>query len=57
MYIHIGNEIIFFILAYTLIYIIVSFTRKCVTTEMGAISVITILVTVVFLVIILFATW
>ena len=56
LYIHLNAGIIF-VLAYTVIYIIVSFAKKCVTAEMGAISVITILVTVVSLAIILFATW
>ena len=56
LYIHLGADIIF-VLSYTLIYIIVSFAKKCVTAEMGAISVITILVTIVSLAIILFATW
>lgn len=56
LYIHLGTNIII-VLACPVICIIVSFAKKCVTEEIGAISVITILVTVVSLAIILFATW
>lgn len=56
LYIHLGTNIII-VLACPVICIIVSFAKKCVTEEIGAISVITILVTVVSLAIILFATF
>lgn len=56
LYIHLGTNIII-VLACPVICIIVSFAKKCVTEEIGAISVITILVTVVSLAIILFTTF